>query len=307
MARFRAILNRCRSSPLSYYILDRLRQYGRLIRLDRPIGIYLLLWPTLWALWIASEGHPNLHVLFVFVTGVILMRSAGCAINDFADRKIDPMVARTMYRPIASGKVSPKEALMVFAVLSLTAFTLVLTMNTLTILLSIGGVVLAASYPFMKRIHYLPQVHLGAAFGWAIPMAFTAQTGEFPPAIAWILFIATVLWATVYDTMYAMADRSDDIKIGVKSTAILFGNADRIIIATLQTLLIFDLILVARLADLGFLYYLGLTVAGGLMLYQHKLIANRQSQYCFRAFLNNNYFGMVIFAGLVLHYLMDHG
>ncbi len=303
MARFRTILNHCHRSPLCHQLVDRLSQYARLIRLDRPIGIYLLLWPTLWALWIASEGRPNLHVLSVFVAGVILMRSAGCAINDFADRKIDPMVTRTMYRPIASGRVTPKEALWVFTVLSLTAFALVLTMNTLTILLSLVGVLLAASYPFMKRVHYLPQVHLGAAFGWAIPMAFAAQTGTFPPAVAWLLFIATVLWATAYDTMYAMADRSDDIKIGVKSTAILFGDADRIVIGTLQVLLIFDLLLVARQANLGSFYYLGLTVATGLTLYQQKLIARRQSMQCFRAFLNNNYLGMVIFAGLVLHYL----
>ena len=305
MARFRAILNHCRSSPLCRQLRDRLSQYARLIRLDRPIGIYLLLWPTLWALWIASEGRPNLHVLGVFVVGVILMRSAGCAINDFADRKIDPMVTRTMYRPIASGRVTPKEALGVFTVLSLAAFALVLTMNMLTILLSIVGVLLAASYPFMKRVHYLPQVHLGAAFGWAIPMAFAAQTGKFPPPVAWQLFIATVLWATAYDTMYAMADRSDDIKIGVKSTAILFGEADRIMIGILQALLIFDLLLVAKQANLGFFYYLGLTVATGLTLYQQKLIAKRQSKQCFRAFLNNNYFGMMIFAGLVFHYLVD--
>ncbi len=303
MARFRTILNHCYSSQWCHQLLDRLSQYARLIRLDRPIGIYLLLWPTLWALWIASEGRPTLHVLVVFVGGVILMRSAGCAINDFADRKIDPMVTRTMYRPIASGRVSPKEALGVFTVLSLSAFALVLTMNTLTILLSIVGVLLAASYPFMKRVHYLPQVHLGAAFGWAIPMVFAAQTGTFPPAVAWLLFIATVLWATAYDTMYAMADRSDDIKIGVKSTAILFGDADRIVIGALQALLIFDLLLVARQANLGNFYYLGLMVATGLALYQQKLIARRQSTQCFRAFLNNNYFGMVIFAGLVLHYL----
>jgi 4-hydroxybenzoate polyprenyltransferase len=285
-------------------ILERLNQYAQLIRLDRPIGTYLLLWPTLWALWIAGEGRPRPYVLGVFITGVFLMRSAGCAINDFADRAIDPLVSRTMNRPIASGRISPQEALIVFTILSLAAFALVLTLNNLTIWLSIGGVVLAASYPFMKRVHSLPQIHLGAAYGWAVPMAFSAQTGEFPPFVAWLLFAATVLWAMAYDTMYAMADRGDDIKIGVKSSAILFGRADRSVIACLQLLLLLDLIFIAKLVGLGIFYFLGLTVASGLMLYQQKLIASRQPQRCFHAFLNNNYFGMAIFIGLVLHYLL---
>ena len=210
------------------FILERLEQYTLLTRLNRPIGSLLLLWPTLWALWIAAEGWPDPLVLFVFVCGVFLMRSAGCAINDFADRDIDPHVARTSQRPMATGRISTKEALAVFAGLSLTAFILVLFMNQLTIYMSFVGVALAASYPFMKRFHYMPQVHLGAAFGWAAPMAFTAQANEIT-AITWLIFMATVLWATAYDTMYAMADREDDLKIGVKSTAILFGEADKII------------------------------------------------------------------------------
>jgi 4-hydroxybenzoate polyprenyltransferase len=242
--------------------------------------------------------------LFVFVAGVFLMRSAGCAINDFADRDIDPKVERTRTRPLATGKVSTREALWVFVILSLMAFALVLTMNKITILLSVGGISLAASYPFMKRFHYLPQIHLGAAFGWAVPMAFAAQTGEFPPTPAWLLFIATVLWTTAYDTMYAMSDREDDLKIGVKSTAILFGDADRLIIGILQILIILDLLLVAQQIHLGMYFYMGLAIAAGLAVYQQKLIANREPNDCFRAFLNNNYLGMAVFAGIVLEYLL---
>ena len=235
------------------------------------------------------------------------MRSAGCAINDFADRDIDSMVERTRNRPLATGKISPKEALMVFVALSLAAFALVLTLNSLTIFLSIIGVALAATYPFMKRVHYFPQVHLGAAFGWAVPMAFTAQTADFPPPVAWLLFVATILWATAYDTMYAMADRNDDLKIGVKSTAILFGEADRLIIGILQVLLLLDLVLIAWQVDLGVFYYLGLAAAVGFAVYQQRLIADREPKYCFEAFLNNNYFGMAIFLGLVLHYFSQTG
>ncbi|MCP4406216.1 MAG: 4-hydroxybenzoate octaprenyltransferase [Gammaproteobacteria bacterium] len=303
MFKLRTNLGRYDIGSLYRRITSQLTQYALLVRLNRPIGIYLLLWPTLWALWIAGEGNPDLWILFVFVTGVILMRSAGCAINDFADRNIDTMVERTRYRPLACGKVSSGEAIALFMLLSLLAFLLVLTLNGMTILLSLGGVALAFSYPFMKRFHYLPQVHLGAAFGWAIPMAFAAQTGEFPTSVAWLLFIATVLWTTAYDTMYAMADRKDDLKIGVKSTAILFGKADRLMIGALQVLLMFDLLLVAQQARLGIYFYLGLTAAAGLAIYQQKLIANREPDNCFKAFLNNNYFGMLIFIGLVLEYL----
>ncbi|GMQ89445.1 MAG: 4-hydroxybenzoate octaprenyltransferase [Gammaproteobacteria bacterium] len=282
---------------------DRLTQYAKLMRLDRPIGIFLLLWPTLWALWIASEGSPDLLVLLVFVSGVVLMRSAGCVINDYADRNFDPRVERTSDRPLAAGRVRPREALALFAALCLTAFGLVLLMNRLTIMLSFVGVVLAALYPFMKRFTHLPQVFLGAAFGWAVPMAFAAQTGDVPK-VAWLLFVATVLWATAYDTMYGMVDREDDLKIGVKSTAILFGEADRAIIATIQILLLAALLMVGQTASLGGYYYFGLLLAAGLALYQQYLIRERDPIACFQAFLNNNWFGAAVFTGIVLDYLV---
>lgn len=273
------------------------------MRLNRPVGIYLLLWPTLWALWIAGEGHPDLLVVFVFVSGVVLMRSAGCVINDYADREFDPHVERSRDRPIAAGRVKPKEALALFAVLCLGAFGLVLLMNELTIWLSLAGVILAASYPFMKRYTHLPQVYLGAAFGWAVPMAFAAQTGSVPK-LAWLLFVATLLWATVYDTMYGMVDREDDIKIGVKSTAVLFGEADRTIIAIIQLLFLGALLLIGQAADLGGYYYFGVLLAAALSIYQQYLIRNREPEYCFQAFLNNNWLGAAVFSGLVLHYLV---
>ena len=275
--------------------------YAQLIRLDKPIGILLLLWPTLIALWIAAEGWPDLLVLFVFVTGVILMRSAGCAINDYADRHIDDKVARTRQRPLASGKITEKETLLVFSSLSLTAFILVLFMNELTIWMSLGGILLAVSYPFMKRYHYLPQVHLGAAFGWSAPMAYTAQANEIT-AITWLIFLATILWATAYDTMYAMVDYDDDIKIGVKSTAILFGNQDKLIIGAIQILLIINLLLIGHRAELSGFYYLGVTAASIFAVYQQYLIKDRKRELCFQAFLNNNYFGLVLFIGVFLDY-----
>ncbi len=282
---------------------ERIIQYALLMRLHKPIGILLLLWPTLWALWIAAQGIPDLCVLLVFVTGVVLMRSAGCVMNDYADRDIDPQVARTRDRPIAAGKVSPKEALILFAVLCLMAFGLVSLMNRLTILLSLAALVLAAGYPFAKRYTQLPQVVLGAAFGWAIPMAFAALTGAVPP-VAWTLFTATVLWAVVYDTMYAMVDREDDLRIGVKSTAIFFGSADKVIIGILQMLVLSALSFAAWQASLGIWYYLGLIAGAGLFLYQQVLIKDRQRENCFQGFLNNNWFGMVIFAGIVLDYFL---
>ncbi len=282
-------------------IYKKLGLYAQLVRLDKPIGILLLLWPTLIALWIAAEGWPDPLVLFVFVMGVILMRSAGCAINDYADRHIDGKVARTRQRPLASGKISEKETLLVFASLSITAFLLVLLMNELTIWMSLGGIILAASYPFMKRYHYLPQVHLGAAFGWAAPMAYTAQANEVT-AITWLIFLATILWATAYDTMYAMVDYDDDIKIGVKSTAILFGNQDRLIIAAIQVLLIFNLLLIGHRAELSGFYYLGVAAASVFAGYQQYLIKDRKRELCFEAFLNNNWFGLVLFAGVFLDY-----
>ena len=275
--------------------------YAQLTRLDKPIGILLLLWPTLIALWIAAEGFPDPLVLFVFVFGVIFMRSAGCAINDYADRDIDGRVKRTSQRPLATGKITPKEALLVFATLSLLAFSLVLLMNTLTIIMAFVGVLLAASYPFMKRYHYLPQVHLGAAFGWSAPMAYAAQANEVT-AITWLIFLATILWATAYDTMYAMVDYDDDIKIGVKSTAILFGNQDKLIIAAIQALLIFDLLLIGHRAELSGFYYLGVTAATVFAIYQQYLIKDRERERCFQAFLNNNWFGMVLFIGVLMDY-----
>jgi len=284
------------------YIRSRLYQYAILARLNKPIGIFLLLWPTLWALWIAAEGVPDPGVLTVFVLGVILMRSAGCVINDYADREIDPRVNRTKDRPIAAGKVSADEAMLLFMGLCFSAFLLVLTMNTFTILLSLGGVLLAAIYPFMKRYTHMPQIVLGMAFGWAVPMAFAAQTNEVPK-IAWLLYVVTVLWAVIYDTMYAMADRLDDLKIGVKSTAILFGDADRVIIGLLQAMMLFALYLVGEQAQLGLEYQIALVISVSLMAYHQYLIRYRQPAQCISAFLNNNWLGIVIFAGIVLNYL----
>ncbi len=284
-------------------MIERLQQYLTLMRFDKPIGIFLLLWPTLWALWIAAEGVPDTPVLVVFVAGVVLMRAAGCVINDYADRDIDSQVRRTRERPITSGKISPRAALILFAALCLIAFALVLTMNWLTIMLSFVAAFLAATYPFMKRYTYLPQVYLGAAFGWAVPMVFAAQTGAVPN-VAWLLFIATVLWATAYDTMYAMVDRVDDLRIGVKSTAILFGEADRAIIGLLQALFFVVLLIVGEQLEMGLFYYGGLGVAGLSALYQQYLIRDRNILRCFRAFLNNNTFGAVIFIGMVLHYAL---
>ncbi len=281
---------------------DRIRQYALLARIHRPIGTLLLLWPMLWALWIAAAGQPNLLVLVVFLLGTWLMRSAGCAINDFADRKIDPQVKRTTDRPLAAGRIRPREALGVFVVLSLFAFALVLTQNHLTILLSFGGIALAASYPFMKRFHHLPQVHLGAAFGWAVPMVWAAQTGQFPPPLAWLIFIAAILWATIYDTEYAMVDREDDLRIGVKSTAILFGDADRLIIGILQALMLLTLWLIGYHAGLGWPYDITLLMVAGQFIYQQLLIAYRVPEYCFRAFMNNNWLGAVLFAGILAHF-----
>lgn len=285
------------------HLADRARQYWLLARFDRPIGILILLWPTLWALWLAGNGKPDLLVLTVFCLGVVLMRAAGCVINDYADRGFDPYVARTKQRPIAAGKVSPKEALVVFSVLCLIAFGLVLLLNLQTVLLSFVAAFLAASYPFMKRFTHLPQAYLGIAFGWAVPMAFSAQTSDIP-AMGWVLYLAVVLWALIYDTMYAMVDKDDDLKIGVKSTAILFGRYDRHIMAVLQLIMLALLVIVGQLQQLGWPYYGGLVVAAGLAGYQQKLIFHREKSNCFKAFLNNNWFGMVIFLGIVLNYLL---
>ena len=280
---------------------QKLRLYALLIRFNKPIGTLLLLWPALIALWIAAKGWPDTNVLLVFIAGVFLMRSAGCAINDYADRHIDLYVTRTKDRPLTSGKITEKEALGVFTVLCLIAFILVLSMNELTIWLSLVGVALAASYPFMKRYTYFPQIHLGAAFGWAVPMAYAAQTNEVT-VVTWLLFIATVLWATAYDTMYAMVDREDDLKIGVKSTAILFENADKLIIGIIQGLLILCLIMIGLRAELGGFYFAGVLAASGFAVWQQYLIRHREPAQCFKAFLNNNWFGLVLFVGTFLEY-----
>lgn len=277
---------------------EKIKQYWLLARFDKPIGILILLWPALWALWIAGNGKPDLSVLIVICLGVVLMRAAGCVINDYADREFDPHVVRTKQRPIASGKVKPKEALVVFVVLCLCAFGLVLLLNAYTILLSFIAVFLAASYPFMKRYTQLPQAYLGIAFGWAVPMAFSAQLNSIPP-VAWVMYLAVVLWALVYDTMYAMVDKQDDLKIGVKSTAILFGAYDRHIIAGFQIIILALLITVGQMAHTGWPYYMGILIAAGLSIYQQKLIFDRDTALCFKAFLNNNWFGLAIFAGLV--------
>jgi 4-hydroxybenzoate polyprenyltransferase len=280
----------------------RLGHYWRLMRFDKPIGILLLLWPALWALWIAGQGRPDPRVLFVIVAGVVVMRAAGCVINDYADRDFDPHVQRTQQRPIAAGRVSPKEALFLFVGLCLTAFGLVCLLNGFTIALSVPGVLLAASYPFMKRYTHFPQAYLGVAFGWAVPMSFAAQTGSIP-LVAWELFLATVVWALIYDTQYAMVDRDDDLKIGVKSTAILFGEHDRLIIGGLQVLMLAILAGIGLQLGLSAPYYVGLFVAAGFFAYQQCLIVRRVKAQCFKAFLNNHWFGATVFAGLAVQYL----
>jgi 4-hydroxybenzoate polyprenyltransferase len=280
---------------------EQLYQYALLMRLHRPIGILLLLWPTLWALWIAGNGYPNLLVTIVFIFGVILMRSAGCVINDYADRHIDPHVRRTSDRPLAARRVTEREALILFIVLCLIAFGLVLLMNWLTIALSIIAALLAATYPFMKRYTHWPQVFLGIAFGFAIPMAFAAQTGTVP-RLAWWLFLINVLWTVAYDTMYAMADREEDLVIGVKSTAILFGKADKAIIAILQIVVLVLLFWIGQNNNFNQFYFIGLLIAASLIIYQQWLIKDREAGRCFQAFLNNNWFGATIFLGIAAHY-----
>ena len=281
---------------------ERLGQYWKLVRGDRPIGVLLLLWPTWWALWLAAGGFPPFWTLFVFTAGVWLTRSAGCVINDYADRWLDPQVERTRDRPLASGAVSGREALAVFAVLMLVAFVLVLTLNRLTVYLSFIGLVLAATYPYLKRYTYLPQVYLGLAFGWGIPMAFAAVQGEVPP-LAWVLYCANILWATAYDTWYAMVDREDDLRAGSKSTAILFGDMDLVAQGILYVLVFFALFLVGRQAQLGLYYWAGLAIAAVLVVYEFFLARHREREACFRAFLHNNWVGMAIFAGIAAHYV----
>lgn len=278
----------------------------QLMRLDRPIGTYLLLWPTLWALWIAGEGSPSVKNVVIFVLGVILMRAAGCVINDFADRNLDAHVSRTKGRPLATGRITSKEAWLLFAILVALSFVLVLFTNAATIWLSFGALGVAALYPFMKRYTYYPQVVLGAAFSWGMLMAFTAERSELPPE-AWLLFIANVVWTVAYDTYYAMADRDDDLKIGIKSTAILFGEADRVIIATLQGLALFCLILAGARFELGQWFHLGLTIAALCFAWEFWKTQSRKPQACFKAFLHNHWAGLAILAGIVLDYATKAG
>ncbi len=280
---------------------ERIVQYALLARMHQPIGSLLLLWPTLWALWIAGAGEPDPAVVLVFVAGVFVMRSAGCVMNDFADRRIDPHVRRTRRRPIASGRVTPREALVVFAALCLVAFALVLTLNRLAVMYSFAAVALAASYPFMKRWTYLPQAYLGVAFGWGTPMAFAAVAGGVPP-LAWLLLAGVVAWAVAYDTMYAMVDREDDLKVGVKSSAILFGGADRLFVGASQVAVLAVLAFAGRQAGLGAFHTAATAAAALLFLYQQYLIRDREPSACFRAFLNNNWVGAIIFAGIAADY-----
>ncbi len=290
------------ATPSPSAFRERLQQYWRLLRGDRPIGVLLLLWPTWWALWIASAGVPKLGTLFVFSAGVWLTRSAGCVINDYADRWLDPQVERTRARPLATGAVSGREALLVFAVLMGAAFALVLTLNRLTVYLSVVGLFLAASYPYLKRYTYLPQVYLGLAFGWGIPMAFAAVQGTVPP-VAWLLYAANILWATAYDTWYAMVDRDDDLRAGAKSTAILFGDLDLVAQGVLYALTLLALLLVGRQAGLGLLYWVGLAIAAVLVSYQFIIAQHRERNACFRAFLHNSWVGAAVFAGIALDYV----
>ena len=274
----------------------------QLIRFDKPIGTLLLLWPTLWALWIAAGGVPDYGVLAIFIIGTFLTRSAGCIINDLADRQMDGGVARTNNRPLVTGAVSEKEAMALFVALMLLAFVLVLFTNTLTIGLSLGAVLLASCYPFMKRYTHLPQVVLGAAFSWGIPMAFAAQLERLPSAL-WLLYLGNLLWTVAYDTKYAMVDREDDLKIGIKSSAILFGEHDRLMVGILQVLCLLCLYLAGQAFGLGLYYNLSLLAAAGLFGYHLYLIRHRQPEACFKAFLHNNWVGMVIFAGVALDYM----
>ncbi|WP_060983654.1 4-hydroxybenzoate octaprenyltransferase [Vibrio splendidus] len=275
------------------------KAYWQLTRMNRPIGTLLLLWPTLWSLIIAAQGMPDFDVLVVFVLGVVLMRSAGCVINDFADRKVDGHVKRTKQRPLPSGLVSSKEAILLFLVLAVVSFLLVLTMNPLTIKLSFIGVGLAFIYPFMKRFTHLPQLFLGLAFSWAIPMAWAAQTNELP-SVVWFIFVINALWTIAYDTQYAMVDRNDDLKIGIKSTAILFGRFDKLIIGSLQLVTLAMLIALGMHYHLGDTFYWALLVAGSLFVYQQHLMRHRDRALCFQAFLNNNYVGMAVTVGLFI-------
>jgi len=284
-------------------LTERLSLYIQLTRLDRPIGILLLLWPTLWGIWIAGNGTPAWPIVLIFTLGTVLMRSAGCAINDYADRHIDLHVERTRHRPITSGRISHKEALLLASALALISFTLILPLNTLTLLLSIPAVFLAASYPFTKRFFVIPQAYLGIAFGFGIPMAFAAQLNSVPP-VAWLLLSANVFWAIAYDTEYAMVDRDDDIHLGIHSSALFFGKYDVAAVMACYAVTLGLLSLAGQMAQLGLPYYAGLAIAAGISLHHYSLIKNRQRDDCFKAFLHNNWFGAAVFAGIVLDYAL---
>ena len=283
-------------------MMDRLWLYAKLVRLDKPIGTLLLLWPTLWALWIAADGKPSGKLLFIFAFGTLLMRSAGCAINDYADRDFDKHVARTQHRPLTSGKISETEALSVAAVLGVAAFLLVLQTNKLTVMLSFPALFIAVSYPYTKRFFAIPQAYLGVAFGFGIPMAFAAQTGAVP-LLAWALLLANIFWAVAYDTEYAMVDRNDDVKLGIRTAAILFGKHDVLAIMLCYGATVIILALVGLELGLSGAYYAGLAVAAGMAVYHYFLIRDRSREGCFKAFRHNNWFGGVIFVGLFFHYL----
>jgi 4-hydroxybenzoate polyprenyltransferase len=289
-------------APLAVRLLRRASEYAQLMRLDRPIGTWLLLWPALWALWVAGAGRPEPRVLIVFVLGVFVMRAAGCVINDFADRDIDPHIRRTRDRPLAARRVSPLEALVLFGILNLLALYLVTRLDPFTIKLAVVGAALTVSYPFLKRFFPLPQLYLGISFGgWSVLMAFAAQTGALP-RVAWVLYVAAVLWAAIYDTIYAMVDREDDLKIGVRSSAILFADMDRFLIGVMQVMMIYALTLVGHNMEFGDWYYAGVAAAAALFLWQQWLIRRREPAGCLRAFLNNQYVGLVIFVGVLLQY-----
>ena len=282
---------------------DRIQTYAQLMRLDKPIGILLLLWPMLWGLWFAAQGLPDWQILIIFVLGTILMRSAGCVINDYADRKIDPHVERTKNRPMAAGRVSSKEALLLAAGLSLSAFLLILPLNQLTILLSVPALFLAGTYPFTKRFFAMPQAYLGIAFSFGIPMAFAAQTDNLPPII-WILMLANLFWVIAYDTAYAIVDKPDDLKIGIQTSAITFGRFDVLGVMVCHACFIAIMLIIGQLQQMNLAYYAGLMVATGLIIYQYTLIRNRDRALCFKAFLHNNWVGMVVFAGIALDFFI---
>ncbi len=282
---------------------ERLSLYLQLTRLNRPIGILLLLWPTLWGIWIAGAGHPAWHIVLIFVLGTVLMRSAGCVINDYADRDFDRHVKRTRERPVTSGRIAPREALWLAAILALIALLLILPLNGLTLMLSIPAVLLAASYPFTKRFFAIPQAYLGIAFGFGIPMAFAAQLGSLPP-VAWLLLASNVFWAIAYDTEYAMVDRDDDIHLGIHSAALLFGRYDVAAVMGCYAITLGLLAWAGRIADLGWVYCTGLAIAAGIALFHYSLIRSRQREACFKAFLHNNWFGAVVFAAIAADYLV---